>query len=146
MKFFIASIALIFSILVFSCTSDNPAQKQLNPNGDSELALLMRVMYEDGMKIKEQIRQGKKPDVDFDFEKIHSAKATDPARMKTPDFEVFATSYVQAVQAFKAAKAEEAGMYYNGMVTACMNCHKSVCPGPTVRIKKMFLFSPPSFL
>jgi cytochrome c556 len=28
---------------------------------------------------------------------------------------------------------------YNLMVEACMNCHRSYCPGPMVRIKKLYI-------
>ncbi len=141
MKVTAVAIGLLLTILAFSCSTngDCSEQKPLNPNGDSELSLLMRLMYDDGMKIKEQIRMGEKPDISFDFEKIHTAEATEPDRMKTPDFDVFADSYIQAVQAYKSAAKEEAESYFNSIVTACMNCHQAVCPGPKVRIKKMYL-------
>lgn len=139
MKIIIVSCCIALGVFALSCTTESSGQKPLNPNGDSELALLMRLMYEDGMEIREQIRRGEKPDIEFDFENIHTAQATDPARMKTSDFDVFAASYVQAVQAYNNARKEEAEIYFNGIVTACMNCHQSICPGPSVRIKKMFL-------
>lgn len=139
MKVAIISLFFILGFFALSCSTECSDPKTLNPNGDSELALLMRLMYEDGIKVKAQIQKGEKPTIEFDFEKIHTAQATDPAKMKTPEFDAFASSYVQAVNAYQNAGKEEAGTYFNGIVTACMNCHNAVCPGPRVRIKKMFL-------
>ncbi len=37
-----------------------PQKKSLNPNGDSELALLMRAMFDEAEQIKNQIINGEK--------------------------------------------------------------------------------------
>ncbi len=127
------------TIYFLACATDAKSQKPLNPNGDSELSLLMRAMFEDGMKMKAQIEKGKKPKVSIDVKQIHTAEATDPERQKIPQFDVFAQTFVQAVEALQQAEPEEAKKYYNGMVNACMNCHQYICPGPTVKIKKLYL-------
>ncbi|MBI5916086.1 MAG: hypothetical protein HY842_11985 [Bacteroidetes bacterium] len=129
--------------LVWQACSDekNCATQPLNPNGDSELALLMRAMFEDGMRVKVQILKGETPDIQVDFKQILTAKATAPEKMQTADFEPLATSYVQAMRALDAAKPEEAAQLFTTMVTTCMNCHHNTCPGPVVRIKKLFLES-----
>jgi len=28
---------------------------------------------------------------------------------------------------------------FQGLVESCMNCHRAFCPGPIVRIKKLYL-------
>lgn len=139
MKLLLVFLTLSATILVLSCTTDASAKKPLNPNGDSELALLMRSMFDDGMRMKAQIQRGEKPDVAVAFEKIHTAKPTEEGKTDSDEYQTFALSYVQAVKALKEAQPGEAGTYYTGMVNACMNCHKAVCPGPVVRIKKMLL-------
>ena len=53
---------------MLACTDYNSPEKRevpavINPNGDSELALLMRDMFEDGMRLKEQIAKGEQPDI-----------------------------------------------------------------------------------
>lgn len=111
----------------------------VNPNGDSELALLMRDMYDEGMVVKTKIQNGEMPELLLDFEKIHTAQATEPEKAASPAYKVHALSYLQAVDALKNADAGQLEKSYNKMVDACMNCHKALCPGPVVRIKKMYL-------
>jgi len=139
MKKLLVFLTLASSVYVLSCTTDTNAKKPLNPNGDSELALLMRAMFDDGMRMKAQIARGEKPDVAVAFEKIHTADATEPEKAASAEYQAFALSYVQAVKALKEALPGEAEPYYTGMVNACMNCHQALCPGPAVRIKKMYL-------
>ena len=139
MKLLLVSLTLAAAVYTLSCTTDASASRPLNPNGDSELALLMRSMFDDGMRMKALIQRGEKPDVAVAFEKIHNAKATEPKKAASDEFNGFALSYVQAVKALKEAQPDEAETYYTGMVNACLNCHKAICPGPVVRIKKMFL-------
>ncbi len=139
MKKLLVFLTLVASAYLLSCTTDANAKKPLNPNGDSELALLMRAMFDDGMRMKAQVQRGEKPDVAVAFEKIHTAKPTEAGKNATEEYTAFALSYVQAVKALKEAQPGEAETYYTGMVNACLNCHKAVCPGPVVRIKKMLL-------
>ncbi len=135
LSFFLAIAALI-SLL--ACSKNEP-KAPLNPNGDSEMALLMRAMFDDGMKVREQILNGEKPQATVDFEKIFSAKPTTPEMVEIPGFDAYATSYVQAMQALQTAGAENARPLYEAMVASCMNCHNAGCTGPIMRIKKMIL-------
>lgn len=122
-----------------ACSDEKTCAAPLNPNGDSELALLMRQMFDDGMRVKQQIEQGEKVSIAVDFEKIRSAKATDPEKMQPAEFQDLAVAYVEAMHALKATGPEEAEARYAAVVSSCMNCHHRICPGPMVRIKKMVL-------
>ncbi len=138
MKKLIALIPL-FTILIWQACSNEKsgASKPLNPNGDSELALLMRQMFEDGERLHAQIQKGEPVSIQVDFEKILSAKSTDPAKMQGPEFPHFAASYVEAMKALRDAPPAESQDKYTAMVATCMNCHEQSCPGPMVRIKKL---------
>ena len=142
-KLLVSSLILcIFTIL--SCINNTeecstPVVEPINPNGDSELALLMREMFDDGMRMKAQIENGKKPEVLKKFEAIHTAEATEPEKAASDQYKVFADSYLAMMEALQNSSEEEATMLYKGMVETCMNCHRSMCPGPIVRIKKMYL-------
>ncbi|HFA48164.1 MAG TPA: hypothetical protein ENJ95_04010 [Bacteroidetes bacterium] len=139
------TVCSIFLLLFgLACTSGSKtecaAPAPLNPNGDSELSLLMREMFDDAMRMKEQIIAGEKPEVLKRFEKIHSSEATQPEKVNTEKFKVFADSYLAALAALKNAEAgSESERKFHGMVESCMNCHRSICPGPMVRIKKLYL-------
>ncbi len=140
MKKLFALLPLCCLLLWQACSDEkNGASQPLNPNGDSELALLMRQMFEDGEKVRVQIQNGEPVRIGVDFEKIMTAKATDPEKMQGPDYPHFASSYVEAMKALRDASPAEAQDKYTAMVATCMNCHESSCPGPMVRIKKLIL-------
>lgn len=137
MKKLIALLPLCAILVWQSCNNDG--NKPLNPNGDSELAVLMRQMYEDGVRVKEQVKKGEPVSIEVDFEKIMTAKATDPEKMQGAEFPHFAASYVEAMKALRDAPPAESQDQYSAMVATCMNCHEHSCPGPIVRIKKLML-------
>ena len=124
-------------LLTVSSCSDKP--RSLNPNGDSELALLMREMYDDGMLTKKQLLEGKEPEVKVKYHQLHTAKATEPQKVATPMYDAFARAYEASVNTFLESNETNRVESYHSMVDACMNCHKHICPGPTVKIKHMFL-------
>ena len=126
---------MILLALTISC-SNKPGS--LNPNGDSELALLMREMYKDGMKTKQQLLDGKQPEVHVKYKQIHTAKATESLNITPTDFKSFAVAYEAAVDTFIASPSSNKVGAYQSMVNACMNCHKIVCPGPRVKIKHLY--------
>lgn len=137
MKKLIALIPLCSLLIWQACKSDG--NKPLNPNGDSELAVLMRQLYDDGQRVKSQIEKGEAVDIQVDYEKILTAKATEPEKMQGPDYLPFAQGYVAAMNALKASTPADVKDKYAAMVAACKNCHEHSCPGPLVRIKKLNL-------
>lgn len=125
--------------------ADNRAAKQegkitANPNGDSELALLMREMFEEGKAMKQQLKNDEMPTSNVAFRQITSAHPTNPEETNTPEFEAFSHSYIQAMEELKnAGTVEEATRSYNLVIAACMGCHQTACPGPLPKIRKLYL-------
>ncbi len=138
-KYGILLLAIVFitHFCFISCSNGNV--KSLNPNGDSELALLMRAMYEDGMRTKQQLLDGKPPVVNVKYHQLHTTKATEPEKVATPNYTAFANAYESSVNSFLESDETNRAESYHSMVNACMNCHQTICPGPTVRIKHLFL-------
>ncbi|HSF87875.1 MAG TPA: hypothetical protein VLA46_00565 [Saprospiraceae bacterium] len=132
-------IGFLTGIMLTVGTSCGDKPKSLNPNGDSELALLMREMHTDGMKTKQQLLDGKTPDISVKYEKLFTAKATEPAKVATPEYTAYATIYETAVKNFLERRGNNQVEAYTTMVDACMNCHQQICPGPMVKIKKLYL-------
>lgn len=130
---------LFFSLLLSIACNQRNSSAPLNPNGDSELALLMRAMAEDGERMKEHILSGKMPKPTADYEKLLTAEATEPEKMTTPEYEAFAQSYIQIMEAMNRGQKEHADLLYKNMVDVCINCHRAVCPGPVTRIKKLYV-------
>lgn len=141
-----AIIVLILLVTItLSCGEGNKeeaigesvVQQPINPNGDSELALLMRAMFDEAQAIKTQIDNGEPVTIELEHEKILTADATEPDKAASPEYKAFAGSYLQSIQELQAADSNELLGAYNTMVVNCMTCHKSLCPGPMVKIKKL---------
>jgi hypothetical protein len=131
-------------LLVLACTDIDPSKSSLapiqpNPNGDSELALLMRDMFDDGMRMKGQIENGDKLEVLAKFEKIHTAQATEPEKAASKKYKRYADVYLELLEQLKVSSEEDTRILFQGLVESCMNCHRAMCPGPMVRIKKLYL-------
>ncbi|HEY3386109.1 MAG TPA: hypothetical protein VGK46_06350 [Saprospiraceae bacterium] len=133
---FMVALLLLY-VGINSCGSSE--SKPLNPNGDSELALLMRDMHENGMVVKQQLLAGQNPDLSIDCEKLFTAKPTEPDKVADPRYAGYAKAYESAVKSFRQEYNSDRVGTYHTMVDACMNCHKEVCPGPMVKIKRMYL-------
>lgn len=149
---FIAAVVLAF--LIIAChetvqqeaseketktTDEQQKASSLNPNGDSELALLMRDMYDEAERIKTQIKNGEDFEVKLDHAKILTAHATEPEKASSKKFKDFAKMYLANLDQLKKADSENVEMVFQSLVSSCMSCHQQLCPGPVVRIKKLKL-------
>lgn len=111
----------------------------VNPNGDSELALLMRAMRDSTKSFREMIMNGKVPEKFPEvFLKIHTAIPTD-SETKKPSFNGFADGYLADLKNLSASDGTSAKANYNALVQACENCHSEHCPGPLSAIRKLKL-------
>lgn len=126
-------------MMVTAIGSCDDKPKIINPNGDSELALLMREMHDDGLETKKQLLAGKTAEINVKYEKLFTAKATEPEKVASPEYAAYATIYETAVKNFLERSGNEQVDSYKTMVDACMNCHQQICPGPMVKIKKLYL-------
>lgn len=114
-------------------------KKSLNPNGDSELALLMREMFKDAKRIKKQIEKGEIVTAKFDHGKILSAHATEPEKAASKAYKTWGAAYLSGVKSLKESTPETVEVAYTSLIQSCMNCHTALCPGPVVKIKKLEL-------
>lgn len=135
---------LCLGLFLLSCqeremkeTADRKS-KIINPNGDSELALLMRDMFDEGMLMKTAIMQGKSPRFSFAPEAIFTAHATEPEKVAGEPYQSLGRAYIAAAKALESAAPDERKTFFQGMVHTCMACHEQVCPGPTRRIKRLY--------
>ncbi|MCH2033281.1 MAG: hypothetical protein MK202_07115 [Tenacibaculum sp.] len=140
MKNKIITILLLSSILIITSCEAPKTEKNKNivsPNQDSELALLMREIYDEAMINKKHIQNNEPIEINLDHEKIFSAIATEPEKAASPEFKAFATSYLQSIKNLKFSNTNQTATNYKNMVNNCLTCHQSLCPGPIVRIKKL---------
>jgi hypothetical protein len=116
---------------------DNYTIAPINPNGDSELALLMRNMYDETFEIKEQVANGQPITFSLKHEEILTAHATEPEKASSPEYKAFANVYLQTMNTLKTADSEDIPHLYENMVASCTVCHQALCPGPLVKIEKL---------
>ncbi len=114
----------------------------INPNGDSELALLMRNLSYETDSLK-QLIMNDEGNVSDEFiaelERVHTATPTDPT-VKTAEFKAFNELLINQTKALQeATDAEAKTEQFNQLVNRCIDCHQVVCPGPIKRIKKLII-------
>lgn len=122
-----------------SCEADNVEVSAINPNGDSELALLMRQLFYDTDSLKQLVVvEGKEVPKDFidALENVHTATPTDP-EVKTEEFKAFNELLINAAKELSVATNKQEA--YNNFLNRCIDCHQVVCPGPIKRIKKLVI-------
>jgi len=119
----------------FSCADSS----DVNPNGSSELSVLMRKMYDHAAAARPRVL-AKETGISFpeEFLSIYTAKPTD-AMTKNASFDPFADQYLYSLNLLKGSDADNLLQTYNNMVTACINCHNEHCPGPLGKIKKLLV-------
>jgi len=124
---------------VMKSSSEQNSVTPLNPNGDSELALLMRSMYDDGMEMKSAIKNGEAPKSHIDISQLYTSEPSVRGKVDSPEYQAFALAYEAAFVGLGKAQVDKKEHAYKALVNSCIACHKSVCPGPIVRIEKMKL-------
>jgi cytochrome c553 len=107
----------------------------------SELALLMRTMAVHADSVKAAVNRGDKrlPPYPKEIEKLFTAKPTDGMHIDPITFPTFGKDYQAKVNALYKAAKKDRKQAYNALVQSCANCHGTHCPGPLMRIKKMYV-------
>ena len=98
-----------------------------NPNGDSELAVLMRQFVDDLREVR-ALAEGKQP-VKKLFPVHHKMRCSWPTKPeeRNEQFDGRAQGYLAAVRAFDDAPGQAT---YNAMIAGCIACHSVSCGGP----------------
>jgi hypothetical protein len=102
----------------------------------SELAVLMRNMYNELDSLKPMIQSGQFKAVDLlgKYHKIDVATPTDSAD-SGPVFESFAAGFKERLNLLDLYP--DSTQLWNAMISSCVDCHKSYCPGPVKTINKL---------
>lgn len=108
---------------------------QRNPNGDSELAALMRKMQGDLEKARELVLKNEVPQPMLSRHRRIRCSWPTVATDRDAAFDGFAVGYLDAVKAFDAAPDKKAA--FGAMVAACRACHERACPGPIAAIDQL---------
>ena len=140
--------------LFFACSSNDKNEQEescstvkvsaINPNGDSELALLMRQLHVTTDSLK-QLIVTKDGNISNEFiaelERAHRAIPTDP-KVKTPEFTAYNDLIIIQAKAVQAASGENKTKEFNQLINSCINCHLRFCHGIINKIKKLNIVNP----
>ena len=145
MKKAIIIISLFAGVLVFQAIKPDAGliefasadTTDVNPNGSSELSLLMRDMQKYTNQAKADLKAGKTPaSFPADFNKLFTAIISEN-NSKSEFYNQFGELYISSVKNYASSSTENRVETYNNMVNACLACHSQHCPGPGPVIKKM---------
>ena len=131
---------------VYSCADSveqvsefkNP-EEIVNPNGDSELSLVMRNLHFEANKIKANL-ENKEP-VDLNVLRGLTAQLTTaaPTDSNVLDSNYYMLSELLLKQLDDIPEGEDQRLVFNGFVNACVTCHKNTCPGPIDKINALLV-------
>lgn len=117
-----------------------PKVEDVNPNGSSELALLMRQMHTSAAKAKAALQSGEVPEITVDYSAITTAMPTDASMVDFEGFLPLAKGYTAAMASLQSATdSASAATAYMQMINTCLACHQQSCRGPIPRIRKLKL-------
>jgi lipopolysaccharide export LptBFGC system permease protein LptF len=111
-----------------------------NPNKDSELTLVMRDIFDKTERIKKSLANNEQLPTWYsnyidELKKIHTATSTDTTIKESTFYAFIDLLNRNAIELKQNTNKEN----YNQLVNSCIKCHQSYCPGPIVKIKKLYL-------
>lgn len=136
-----------------ACSPDESCSTSENQPGEStsafvenepgELALMMKAMHRDAKRWRADVANNALYlDSLNAYLELISATPTDPD-VKGPAFRGFAHGYQSAFDRLViAAQTDSARRQFDELVTACVACHQSYCPGPVATIEKLYFDRP----
>ncbi len=135
---------LLFGIIACSAQQASEPEVTADPQQvapPSELALLMRYMAVHADSVKVGLARGDKelPPYPVEITKLFTATPTKDMHIDPITFPTFGKDYQDKVAALYKAARKDRAMAYNALVMSCANCHTTHCPGPMMRIKKMYV-------
>lgn len=137
--FFILGLISIQSCNKNKIESTNPEKKIVNPNGESDLALLMRAMMDHGKTIKNNIeKQEEITPYPENFNTIYTAKETYKMIDDRNIFNGLAKDYMARLDSIYLPGVVQKKQF-NSMVNSCISCHQNYCHGPIPTIKQLII-------
>lgn len=141
----------LLACLFFSCSTKTKECKknQINPNGDSELALVMRALYNNTLSIKSEYIKNTDSisnielnlniieDFTLNYEALNHAEPTDHDLRNDGIYKGFTDIYINSSTEFLTNKYSKEN--YNLMVNNCIQCHEQFCLGTIDKIRKLYI-------
>lgn len=105
----------------------------------SPLAKLMVQMHLDMKNYRQLVIENKSiPDLNKKWQKMKTATPTD-AGVKGEKYDAFAADFLRNYNDMLQSKQTDRKLAFNTLVSNCISCHESFCPGPINMIKKLHI-------
>jgi hypothetical protein len=113
-------------------------ESKINPNGDSELAHLMRTMLAELQSVRNDVmNEMAQSRIPAGHERMVCTWPTDD-KTRSPLFGAMAGKYMGTVREFNRAKKADVKRF-NAVVDSCVACHEQSCRGPLAVIEPLKL-------
>ena len=135
--------------MLFGCSNNQKEciDNQINPNGDSELAIVMRNLFDNSLEIKSHIielddfKSNKLPSkliekYSYNLNLLNSAKPTDKNLKDDGIYQAFANAYINTSEKFTNNLSHK---NFNATVKNCIQCHEKFCLGTIQKINKLYI-------
>ncbi len=132
-------ISVLFIIVLYLGSCKDEAKKPINPNGDTEISLLMRAMYEEALTARRNIEKGEDFELSLDYKKLLTAKGVMTDKLESPLYKAYAESYIAIAERIKNDLSDNRIEDYKLLVEGCRKCHDVMCQGPLVLVNKLVL-------
>ncbi len=137
---------LVAMITMIGCMARYPSAEAAVPTDAtqglkpaSELALLMRAIATHADSVKAALAKGRElPPYPEVARKLMSATPTEGMEIDPIAYPTFGHDYLLKLDNLYKVPTDERPQAYNAVVQGCANCHTTHCPGPMMRIKKMY--------
>jgi len=105
----------------------------------TEMALLMRKMYEVNKVIKTQIiNKDSLLTFPVEFSNIHTAILTNPSE-RDKEFDSLSKLFIDYQKATFTSNSDSIVYHFNRSINTCISCHETRCVGPIPKIKKLII-------
>jgi len=110
----------------------------VNPNGESELALLMRSMTDFMEQAKGNLQNGMEiQDCPEEFNRLTTAKETEGIIQERDHFNAYSEQWLDDLEKLCNSNGQEQIQAYEQLRTSCLTCHQSYCQGPIPKIERL---------
>ncbi|MFK5891009.1 MAG: hypothetical protein QM486_09795 [Flavobacteriaceae bacterium] len=139
MRKILVFISLLVAFQSCNLKKDNKKKQEPIMYKPSEMALLMRGMYEFNNVLKMQIIN-KDSLLPFpeEFVNIHSAVLTDKFE-RNDEFDSLSKKYLIYQKAIYTSRSDSTAYFFNQSIQTCVTCHEPRCTGPIPKIKKLLI-------
>ncbi|MDX9749811.1 MAG: hypothetical protein RBT71_01855 [Flavobacteriales bacterium] len=110
-----------------------------DPDDASPLATLMRRMADHVDSVKAHLAHGRElPPRPTGVDSLFTAPPTPGMHIDPITYPTFGQDYLAKLNGLYAALPADRTRAFNALVQSCANCHTTHCPGPLMRIRKMY--------